>query len=61
MKINRCPKCGQEPVVFRISDYVHGKFWYKVGCFECGIKTEVFKTYDEAVAKWNEIAKGCVK
>lgn len=24
-------------------------------------KTEVVKTYDEAVAKWNEIAKGDAK
>ena len=58
MKINRCPKCGREPATFKVYDYVENKFGYEIGCYECEIQTEVVKTRDEAVARWNEITKG---
>jgi hypothetical protein len=57
MKINRCPKCGQEPAIAKIVDYCDNKFGYEVGCYDFEIQTEVIKTREEAVAKWNEMTE----
>lgn len=54
MKINNCPKCGREPVLYADLDY-NG---WRLQCRYCGLVTECFETRDEAVAKWNEMTKG---
>ena len=56
MQINRCPKCGREPVSMKV---YAGMFFcgWQVECFDCRLHTGWCKTKDEVVAKWNEIAK----
>lgn len=57
MEINRCPKCGGEPVYMKM---YAGVFFcgYRVECFACRLHTGCCKTKDEAIAKWNEMTKG---
>jgi UTP-glucose-1-phosphate uridylyltransferase len=31
---------------------------YEVECYDCGLHTGYCKTYEEAIAKWNELTKG---
>lgn len=57
MQINRCPKCGREPVSYADLDY-NG---WRLQCSYCGLVTECFETRAEAVAKWNELTKGVNK
>lgn len=57
MQINRCPKCGREPEVKRFEQNCV-LIGYEVECFDCGLHTGRCKTYEEAVAKWNEMTKG---
>jgi hypothetical protein len=40
-----CPFCGKIPVLVRDP--------YVVGCVACSIRTETFKTKEEALGKWN--------
>jgi hypothetical protein len=56
-KINRCPKCGRVPEVIRLErKFVLSA--YEVECYDCGLHTGYCKTYEEAIAKWNELTKG---
>lgn len=57
MQINPCPKCGRDASVAKIIDYMRYKFGYEIGCYDCKIRTEVIKTRDEAIAKWNELTE----
>lgn len=60
MQINRCPKCGGEPSVF-IDEEDFVTIFVAIWCPDCGLDTGRCKTYDEAVAKWNEMTKGTNK
>jgi hypothetical protein len=57
MKINRCPKCGREPVSMKV---YAGEFFcgWKFGCFDCELHTGNYASKSKAIAKWNEITKG---
>jgi hypothetical protein len=58
MQINRCPKCGREPVVARIVNDRYVLLGYQVDCDDCCLHTGRYGTRDEAIAKWNELTKG---
>lgn len=59
MKINRCPKCGQEPVVLiaRNNDESESICGYRAECYDCDILANIGNTKAEAIAKWNEITE----
>ena len=63
MKIDRCPKCEQEPMTYRSTPFIRlnpttilGDTKYVCHCFPCGLIVKD-KTRDEAIAKWNEMTK----
>lgn len=57
MQINRCPKCGREPVS---TEMYAGEFYlgWRVECLRCKLHTCTCESRSEAVAKWNEMTKG---
>jgi hypothetical protein len=59
MKINRCPKCGREPVILiaRYDDESESIYGYKAECYDCDLWTDIVGTKAEAVAKWNEMTE----
>jgi hypothetical protein len=61
MKINRCPKCGREPVEVKYSSISRKVIGYKILCDFCFTTSGVWKTRPKAIAKWNEITKGVDK
>ena len=67
MKIDRCPKCEQEPMTYRSTPFIRlnpttilGDTKYVCHCFPCGLIVKG-KTRDEAIAKWNEMTKRGLK
>lgn len=48
MEIKRCPFCGGEGHIWI---YDHDG-WY-VDCENCGARTEIWGTEDEAIERWN--------
>ena len=56
MQINRCPKCGQKPGFAKLYSGMYFCGW-RLECFDCGLYTGCCKNEDEAIAKWNELAK----
>ena len=63
MKIDRCPKCGKEPMTYLSTPFIRlnpttilGDTKYVCHCSPCGLIVKG-KTRDEAIAKWNEITK----
>jgi hypothetical protein len=54
MQINQCPRCGREPCEW-INEKDFHAIGYEFSCGSCGFCTGSCKTYDEAVAKWNEL------
>ena len=48
MKIKRCPFCGGDGKVW-IYDY---DGWI-IGCENCGTRTEIYDTEEEAIEAWN--------
>ena len=60
VKINRCPKCGQEPVILiaRNNDESESIYGYRAECYDCDLWAEVGGTKAEAVTKWNALTKG---
>ena len=67
MKIDRCPKCGQEPMTYRSTPFIRlnpttilGDAKYVCHCYPCGLMVKS-KTRDEAIEKWNEMTKGGAK
>lgn len=65
MQINRCQKCGREPITIRFRAVENfnsiPKISTKIECYACAVNTGQCKSYDEAVAKWNELTKGEMK
>jgi hypothetical protein len=59
MQINRCPKCGREPVILiaRNNDESESIYGYRAECFDCELHTGCCETHEEAVAKWNELTE----
>ena len=49
MKINPCPICGREPVVYCGEALINE---------DCGLYSGNCDTYKQAVTKWNEMTKG---
>ena len=59
MKINPCPICGREPVVYCGEALINGVFRdVDIACEDCGLYSGNCDTYKQAVTKWNEITKG---
>jgi hypothetical protein len=59
VKINRCPKCGQEPKVYCGAALLNGEMRdVNITCEGCWLYTGSCKTRDEAVTKWNALTKG---
>lgn len=56
MEINKCPKCGKEPVLY--ADI--GCFGWRLKCPDCELETDCGETSDEAREKWNELTKNLV-
>jgi hypothetical protein len=56
MQINRCPKCGQEPILAEECAIEFSLGWL-VECFHCGLHTRRYETRDEAVTKWNALTE----
>jgi Lar family restriction alleviation protein len=63
MQINRCPKCGREPVILitRNNDESESIYGYRAECYDCDIWADIGNTKAEAVTKWNELTKGETK
>lgn len=58
MKLNRCPKCGRDPIIAKI---INGKYeleGFQIDCDDCCLHTGCIPHYVDAVEKWNEITKG---
>lgn len=47
--LNECPKCGEVELVSG-----HNVVWdYRVKCWRCGFATPFYKSFAEAIDKWN--------
>lgn len=59
MQINRCPKCGREPIIliWRRDDDEETISGYEAECYDCCLHTGCCKTREEAVTKWNELTE----
>jgi hypothetical protein len=55
MQINQCPKCGQVPNVSRVQGSRILIPSYQILCYKCKLESERCTTFDEAIAKWNEL------
>ena len=54
MKINPCPICGREPVVYCGEALINGVFCdVDIACEDCGLYSGNCDTYKQAVTKWN--------
>ena len=65
MLINRCPKCGQKPIItVTLSDDSDGRvIAYKLGCCHCEMFVPMYGNLTnvvEAVIKWNELTNNQV-
>jgi Lar family restriction alleviation protein len=60
MQINRCPRCGREPVILiaRNNDEGESIYGYRAECYDCDVLADVGGTKAEAVTKWNKMTKG---
>jgi hypothetical protein len=58
MKINRCPKCGREPIIAKIINGNYELSGFQIDCDDCCLHTGCIPHYVDAVAKWNELTKG---
>ncbi len=58
MQINRCPKCGREPSIARIINGNYELAGFGIECYDCSLHTGCIPHYLDAVARWNEMAKG---
>ena len=59
MRINSCPICVQEPVVYCSEALLNGVLRdVKIMCDDCWLYTGINDTYKQAVEKWNEMTKG---
>ena len=62
MKINPCPKCGREPIVYCGEALINGVFRdVDIACEDCGLYTGNYDTYKQAVERWNEMTERRVK
>ena len=58
MKINPCPICGQEPVVYCGQALINGVSRdVNIVCENCWLYTGINDTYKQAVEKWNEMTE----
>lgn len=65
MQINRCPKCGREPLIIKVCVKTEDDKFEHIGfefeCYTCCLHSGLCETFEEAVAKWNELTKGEIK
>lgn len=58
MEINKCPKCGSEPIIAKIVNGNYEFLGYQIDCDDCCLHTGCMPYYVDVVAKWNKITKG---
>lgn len=52
-ELKRCPFCGGEAVTAEAYNIKLKKFLPIVKCFDCGCKTPMAETFEEAIDAWN--------
>ena len=52
-ELKRCPFCGEEAVTAEAYNIKLKKFLPIVKCLDCGCKTPMTETFEEAIKAWN--------
>ena len=57
IELEPCPFCGSQAILYDYSNNHISEFPYIVRCSEeigCGVQTNVYRTAEEAIYKWNK-------
>lgn len=60
-EIKPCPFCGSECVAAAYLFNPEPKKIYRVMCIDCGVRTDFFKTKNQAYKLWNTRTSSCEK